>query len=122
MALEIVNKSIAKKSETESLDLISGSDDFKLLKAGETFVGNIVAVVINTGGTITQVLANDTLGTDIVAGGATAEGYLNIDGVDLSVGSFLKAGKYSKGANWTSVTTGTATAYVYYKYSINNIL
>jgi hypothetical protein len=122
MALELVNNSLARKSESEALDLISGADDVKLIKAGETFVGTILGIVVNGTGTITQVLAADTLGTDIVAGGASAQGYLNIDGVDLAVGSFIKAGKYSKGANWTSVTAGTASVYAYYKYTQNNTL
>jgi hypothetical protein len=119
MALELGNSSLGHKSDAEALDIISGADDVKILKASETFVGTIIAIVINTAGTLTEVLAADTLGTDILAGGALAEGYLNADGVDLSAGVFIKPGKYSKGANYTSVTTGTATALVYYKYSID---
>lgn len=118
MALELNNTAQSKKSAAEANDIISGADGMKLLKAGETFVGTILAVVINSIGTLTEVLAADTLNTDITAGGATAEGYLNIDGEDLSPGAFIPAGKYSKGANFTSVTTGTATALVYYKMTI----
>jgi hypothetical protein len=117
MALELNNKSLAKKSESEALDVISGSDDNRLIKPGTTFAGTIVALVVQTAGTITNVLAADTDDTDIVGAGAGAEGYLNIDGEDLPVGAFLNAGKYSKGANYTSVTTGTASVMAYYKYT-----
>ena len=98
---------------------MSGADDQKLIKPGETFAGNIVAFVVNGVGTVVNVLANDTLQTDIVGGGSANEGFLNIDGIDLAIGSFFKAGKYSIGANYKSITTGTASVIAYYKYDID---
>lgn len=117
MALELANTSLGRKAEAEALDLISGADDNKLIKAGETFVGTIMGFVVQTTGTVEVVLAADASSTDIVGGGATAEGFLNIAGVDLTVGAFYKAGKYSKGSNWKSITAGTASIIVYYKYT-----
>lgn len=119
MPLELANTSLGKKSESEALDIMSGADDQKLIKAGETFAANIVAFVVNGTGTVANVLANDSTNTDIVAGGSANEGFLNIDGVDLAVGAFFQAGKYSKGANYSSITTGTASVIAYYKYEID---
>ena len=119
MALELANTSLGKKATEEALEIMAGADDQKLLKAGEDFTGTILAFVINTAGTVAAVLAEDTSNTDIVGAGAGAEGYLNISGVDLAVGSFFAAGKYSKGANWNNVESGTAEIIVYYKYSID---
>lgn len=118
MALELASGSLAVKSTPESLDLISGADDNKLIQAGETFVGTIMGFVVQDAGTITEVLAADTDGTDIV--GAGGQGYLNITGTDLVSGAFFAAGKYSGGANYTSLTTGTASVIVYYKYTKDN--
>lgn len=116
MALTLNNKSLGRKSESEALDILAGSDDSIHVKAGETFVGKIIGIVIDTAGTITQILANDTAGTDITAGGLV-EGYKNINGATLGQGKLITAGKYDKGANIKSVTMGTATATVYYKYT-----
>jgi hypothetical protein len=119
MPLTLANKSLGKKAESEALDIISGSDDNKLIKAGETFAGTIVAFVVNSTGTVANVIAQDTDSTDIIAGGETDEGFLNIDGVDLAVGAFFQAGKYDKGSNYSSITTGTASVIAYYKYDID---
>ena len=43
----------------------------------------------------------------------------DIDGIDLAIGSFFQAGKYSIGANYKSITTGTASVIAYYKYDID---
>jgi hypothetical protein len=118
MALELNNKSLARKAEAEALDIIAGADDSIHVKAGDTFVGTILAIVIDTPGTITQILAGDSSSTDITAGGLV-EGYKNINGETLGAGKFITAGKYLGGANLKSVTTGTATATVYYKYTLD---
>ena len=115
MALELSNTSLARKSEAEALDIISGADDQQVVKAGETFTGTILAFVVANAGTVGEVLVADTSNTDIVGSGA--EGYLNISGLSLPSGAFFKAGKYSKGANWVSITAGTADIIAYYKYT-----
>lgn len=117
MALELDNKTLAKKSEGEVLDLLSGADDCMLVKAGETFTGTIMYFIVHTKGTITALKAKDTLETELITG--VTEGMKNIAGVDLEVGTIITPGKYKKGANFKSVTTGTATIFVYYKYTIS---
>lgn len=112
------SKIVTRKSESESLDLMTGADDSIYVKPGETFTGNIVYFVVETEGTVTNIIANDTDSTDIVAGGLV-EGYKNINGRNLAVGSIITSGKYNLGCNFKSVTTGTAGVVVYYKYTIS---
>tara|TARA_R110000824_G_scaffold39284_2_gene118953 strand:+ start:106 stop:468 length:363 start_codon:yes stop_codon:yes gene_type:complete len=117
MALELNNKSLGSKAQSESLDILSGSDDSINLNTTETFAGTIIKIVITTAGTLTSILANDTLQTEILTG--TAEGFKNLNGITIPIGTVITPGKYSKGANISSVTTGTATAMVHYKYTLN---
>lgn len=117
MALTFKNTRLSKRTIEESLDWMSGADDCIYLKAGETFTGNIVGIVIDTAGTLTALVANDTAATDIITG--TGQGYKNINGVTIGSGIVITAGKYDKGSNFTTVTSGTATAMVYYKYTIS---
>ncbi len=117
MALELNNKSLGNKSQSESLDILAGSDDSILLQAGQTFQGTITKIVILTAGTLTALLAEDTSNTDILTG--TTEGFKNLNGVTIPEEAVITPGKYSKGANFSSVTSGTAVAMVYYKYTID---
>jgi len=120
MALELNNKSLGKKSESEALDIIAGSDDSMHIKPSETFAGTIVAIVVDTPGTIISILAGDKSSTEIIgAGTGMQEGFKNLDGAELSSGKFITSGKYLAGANIKSVTTGTASVTVYYKYTID---
>lgn len=118
MALELANRSLGKKSETEALDVIAGSDDCMLVRAGETLTATIMMIVVHTAGTITALKAADTLGTELITG--VTPGMKNIAGVSLGIGTIITPGKYSKGANFSSITTGTASVMVYYKYTIVN--
>jgi len=117
MALELNSKSLGKKSESESLDIMAGSDDSMYLKAAETFSGTIIKIVITVAGTLTSIKANDESETEILTG--TDQGFKNLDGVTIPVGTVITSGKYLKGANIKSVTSGTAEAVIYYKYTID---
>lgn len=117
MALELNNKSLGRKSQTESGDILAGSDDCILLRAGETFTGTIIKIVILTAGTLTSIKANDTLNTEILTG--VAEGFKNLNGVTIPVNAVITSGKYKDGANISEVISGTAVAMVHYNYTID---
>ena len=117
MALELNNKSLGSKSQSESLDTMAGSDDSMFLRVGKTFTGTITKIIILTAGTLTSIKANDTLETEILTG--TAEGFKNLDGITIPVGTVITPGKYLKGANIKAVSTGTAEVMVHYKYTID---
>ncbi len=119
MALILNDKSPSSRTQTESGDLIAGADDCMLIGVGETIdaVANnisILAFVVNSAGTVTSLLANDGNNTNVAGAGLT-KGSKNIIS-DLSIGTFMQAGKYALGNNWNGITTGTASVIIYYKY------
>jgi len=131
MALQLENYTPGKKSQTESLDMMSGSDDSVLIRAGETLDGDtqdlrIVALVVNEDAVIGNLIADDRTadqagdpGTDVVAGGLV-KGFKNIDGQTLTAGTFIPAGKYYKSRTWRSVTVTSGSVVAYYNYVQNN--
>ena len=126
MALTLIDNTPGKKSERDSLDIISGCDDCILIRAGETFDGvaqraNILALVVNDTAVIGNLIARDAAATDVVGGGLVL-GYKNIDSQTLSVGAYIQAGKYKEGGiGWSSVTVTSGSVWAYYKYIPNNV-
>lgn len=119
MALILGDKSPARKTATESGELMAGADDSMLLAATETLDGvaqelDIVALVVNTAGTVTELIANDGNNTNVALGGLV-KGYKNLT-TDLQPGTYIQAGKYGISASWNKVVAGTASIMVYYKY------
>jgi hypothetical protein len=117
MAITINSNTPNKRTAPESLDLISGSQAVRLVLATETFVGNIHAIVPNEDSTITQLLANDTAGSDVIGSGVNG---MNINGATLSLGSYIKPNDYDITPIWTSVTCGTGSLWVYYSNTLTN--
>lgn len=122
MALTLNDGVTGKRSQGESADIMAGADDSMYIAAGEQLDGvaqklEIVAFVVNTTGTIANLIANDTDSTDVAGAGLT-KGNKNLVG-DLAAGTYIQAGKYEKGRSWKSLTTGTATVIAYYNYQID---
>ena len=119
MAAIIVKNTPTKRSQQEALDLIAGAGAVRLVQATETFVASIKAIVPNEDSTITELLADDGLNTDVVANTDPTD--LNLAGATLGTGAYIIPHTYEVSKGFTSVTCGTGSIWAYYNDTIDNI-
>lgn len=118
MALELQKDSLGKKAENESLDLMSGSMDCAIVKAGEIINDGrrITAIVINEDAVLSSLKAptKDGVGEEVVSG--VTEGLKNFAGTTLKSGMFISPGNYSVGRYYSEVAVTSGSIMIYYNY------
>jgi len=118
MALELNTNSLGKKTENESLDLLTGSMDCAIVKAGETVNDGreIISIVVNEDAVLSSLVAPTKEGADEEVLTGVTEGLKNFDGVTLKSGMVITPGNYNLGRYYSEIGVTSGSVMIYYNY------